>query len=419
MAAACYRHAGAVTFAVNGITERNGVMRRPTKLGHVEVTSAFPAAPIGRAPVTETTPVIIRGAGTLGKVAEWTPEYISERLAGRTMAISVADADGAFRYDPDSTTKLRFKDIPGADLAREFRAGNSRLCLQQAPIEVQVPELLDELTVPPYVPAGKITEINLWMASAASRTPLHYDDMHNAFAQVEGRKRFVLFNPAQFDALYPGPINTRVEAQSRVDLSRPDFRRFPKLAEVEYWEAVVGPGDLLFMPAYWWHQVTSLDMSVSVNYWWRPDVRDVLCPAFFRQLHMNIYLEHARSLFEVFDFDGLDAGRDAHGGTASLLALADLVLANGEPSAAVRVGGGIVVAALRDRCRLLGLPSDQPVPELLNALAAVADPIAADWSPARACLARALATRPGHLIPATESAELIAGLRTSVPASSP
>jgi hypothetical protein len=394
-------------------------MRRPTKLGHVEVTSAFPTAPIGRAPVTETTPVVIRGSRTLGKVAEWTPEHISEKLAGRTVPISVADADGAFRYDPDLASGLRFEDIPGADLAREFRAGNRKLCLQQAPIKSQVPELLDELTVPPFVPSSKINDINLWMASGASRTPLHYDDMHNAFAQVEGRKRFLLFNPAQFDALYPGPLNTRIESLSRVDLSRPDFQRFPKLAEVEYWEAVVGPGDLLFMPAYWWHQVSAQDVSVSVNYWWRPDVRDVLCPAFFRQLHMNMNLDDAHSLFEAFDFDGLGADRDADGGTASLLALADLVLANGEPGAAVRVCGGIVVAALRDRCRVLGLPSDQPVRELLDALAALADPIAADRSPARACLTKALATRPGHPIPATEAAELIAGLRAAAPVSSP
>jgi hypothetical protein len=400
------------------IAGRKSVMGRPTKLGHVEVTSAFPATPIRRAPVTETTPVVIRGTRILGKVADWTPEYISERLAGRTIPISVADADGAFRYDPDSASGLRFEDIPGADLAREFRAGNRKLCLQQAPIQSQVPELLDELTVPPYVPAAKINEINLWMATAASRTPLHYDDLHNVFAQVQGRKRFLLFNPAQFDALYPGPLNTRIESMSRVDLSRPDFRRFPKLAEVEYWEAVVGPGDLLFMPAYWWHQVSSLDVSVSVNYWWRPDIRDVLCPAFYRQLHMNINLEDAHSLFEAFDFEGLGAGRDADGDTASLLTLADLVLANGEPSAAVRVCGAIAVAALRDRCRRLGLPSDKPAPELLNALAALADPIAADRSPARVCLTKALAARPGHPIAAAEAAELIAGLRASAPVSS-
>lgn len=381
-------------------------------LGHVAVASDFPATPIGRVPVTETVPVVIRGPQTLGKVAEWTPEYISERITGRTVPISVADSDGSFRYDPDSASKVQFEDIPGADLARQFRAGDRKLCLQQAPIRSQLPELLDELTIPPCVPAGKINDINLWMASAASRTPLHYDDMHNIFAQVAGRKRFVLFNPAQFDALYPGPLNTRVESLSRVDLSRPDFRRFPKLAEVEYWEAVVNPGDLLFMPAYWWHQVSSLDLSVSVNYWWRPDIRDVLCPAFIRQLYLNINLEHADSLFQAFDFDGLDPRPDADS-TASLLALADLLLANGEPGAAIRVAGAIAVVALRDRCRALGLRSDKPISELLNALTERADPIAADRSPVRACLTRAVATLPKRPAGADEAAELIAELRTS------
>ncbi|WP_051466589.1 cupin-like domain-containing protein [Actinomadura oligospora] len=383
-------------------------MRRPTRLGHVEVLSTFPEKPVERAPVTETTPVIIRGSGTLGKVAGWTPEHLSGKLAGRDLAISVADADGGFRYDPDTPSGLRYTDIPGADLAREFRADTRKLCLQQAPIESDLPELLDELTVPPYVPADKINDINLWMASSASRTPLHFDDMHNVFAQVEGRKRFLLFNPAQFDVLYPGPINTRTESFSRVDLSRPDFRRFPRLAGVEYWEAVVWPGDMLFMPAYWWHQVSSQDLSVSVNYWWRPDVRDVLCPAFHRQLHMNINLEDVHSLFEGFDLDGLGAG----GGTPALLALADLVLADGEPGAALRVCGGVAVAALRDRCRALGLPSDGPAAGLLDVLAEKEDVAGEDAL--RVCLTRALAVRPGQSVPAAEAAGLIERLRAAL-----
>ena len=31
-----------------------------------------------------------------------------------------------------------------------------------------------------------------------------------------------------------------------------------------YQEAVVGPGDLLFIPVRWWHFVKSLDVSISV-----------------------------------------------------------------------------------------------------------------------------------------------------------
>jgi hypothetical protein len=30
----------------------------------------------------------------------------------------------------------------------------------------------------------------------------------------------------------------------------------------------VAPGELLYIPRFWWHQVRSLDFSVSVNYWW-------------------------------------------------------------------------------------------------------------------------------------------------------
>lgn len=371
-------------------------MQRPTRLGHVEVTSIFPGTPIERAPVTTTTPVIIRGSSALGKVADWTPEYISERFADREVPISVADPDGTFRYDPDSEAGLRFEKMRGATLAAEFRRVpvTRKLCLQQLPIDARVPELAGEMSVPPFIPAAKLNEINLWMASPDSRTPLHYDDMHNLFAQIEGRKRFVLFNPDQFEDLYPGPLNTRSESFSRVDLKRPDFKRFPRLADVEYWEAVVWPGDLLFMPAYWWHHVSSQDVSVSVNYWWRPDVRDALCPAFLRQLYLNLNLEDVNALFEAFDFSALGTG------SAALLALAEMALDHSEPGAATRICGGITVASLRESLSL----AEADVPSLVAALGPEHDP-------ARRCITAALRARPGR--PSPEAADLIAQLRAS------
>ena len=30
-------------------------------------------------------------------------------------------------------------------------------------------------------------------------------------------------------------------------------------------QCTLNPGDLLYFPAFWWHQVTSLDLSISVN----------------------------------------------------------------------------------------------------------------------------------------------------------
>jgi ribosomal protein L16 Arg81 hydroxylase len=33
-------------------------------------------------------------------------------------------------------------------------------------------------------------------------------------------------------------------------------------------ELFVEPGDALYIPSRWWHQVRSLDLSVSFNIWW-------------------------------------------------------------------------------------------------------------------------------------------------------
>jgi hypothetical protein len=35
----------------------------------------------------------------------------------------------------------------------------------------------------------------------------------------------------------------------------------------------VGEGEVLYLPRYWWHQVTSLERSASVNLWWAHGVR--------------------------------------------------------------------------------------------------------------------------------------------------
>jgi ribosomal protein L16 Arg81 hydroxylase len=45
-----------------------------------------------------------------------------------------------------------------------------------------------------------------------------------------------------------------------------DLTRHPKLAKIRFHEFIVNPGDILFIPIGWWHQVTALDFSVSVTY---------------------------------------------------------------------------------------------------------------------------------------------------------
>jgi hypothetical protein len=232
--------------------------------------------------------------------------------------------------------------------------------------------------------------------------------MHNIFAQVEGRKRFLLFNPDQFDLLYPGPLNTRSQHLSRIDVKAPDLKRFPKAARAEYWEAVVEPGDLLFMPAFWWHQVSAPSLAVSVNYWWRADVRDCVSPAFFRQLYMNSVLEDVRGVFKGYDLDGLG------GGAVAALRLAELAVEHRQAGAAARVCGGVVVAALQDACEELALPGEQYGADgLLAELERRSVWSLDDCAAAHSAMALAGNARPGHEVPAEDVRQVVARLRGS------
>ncbi len=116
---------------------------------------------------------------------------------------------------------------------------------------------------------------NLWIGPPGHVEPLHSDEGDGTLLQLAGRKHVSLFPPAQLHNLYPFPLFGKVAPWvSRVELERPDFVRFPKMAEAlrHRIEGIIGPGDLLFIPTQWSHEVTTLDdgvVVISSNRLWR------------------------------------------------------------------------------------------------------------------------------------------------------
>ncbi|VDI57843.1 hypoxia-inducible factor 1-alpha inhibitor (HIF hydroxylase), partial [Mytilus galloprovincialis] len=105
----------------------------------------------------------------------------------------------------------------------------------------------------------------------------------NFFAQVYGYKRFILFPPEEFPNLYPHPTYHPCDRQSQVDFDNPDFEKFPKFRNATGFETIVGPGDVLYIPIYWWHQVESIPNeghTISVTFWYkgRPTPEKVTYP---------------------------------------------------------------------------------------------------------------------------------------------
>jgi hypothetical protein len=112
----------------------------------------------------------------------------------------------------------------------------------------------------------------IWLGNAIT-TPTHLDEWLNIGCVVLGRRRFTLFPPAQIVNLYVGPLDYAPTGapMSLVQLHAPDFGRFPRFREAlaHARSAELAPGDALFIPPLWWHNVESLDsLNVLVNYWW-------------------------------------------------------------------------------------------------------------------------------------------------------
>ena len=102
--------------------------------------------------------------------------------------------------------------------------------------------------------------------------PARYRTHDRFLAQVAGRRRVLLVAPAAtFAGLYPYPVHHPYDGFSMVDFDAVEPDRWPKFAGCAAGAggleerggraavAVLEPGDLLFVPAFWWCHVQELD----------------------------------------------------------------------------------------------------------------------------------------------------------------
>ena len=148
-----------------------------------------------------------------------------------------------------------------------------------APLKGPLRGVFDDVTQPKYCRRGPFARSRLWIGAPGTVTHLHHDFPENLFAQVRGRKRFFLIHPDESSLVYPHPLFSQLPQAGAVDAANPDYRRFPRFGEAHPVTVDLGPGDLLFIPSRWWHQVHTLEMSVCINWWWQSGlwnaVRDV------------------------------------------------------------------------------------------------------------------------------------------------
>lgn len=123
--------------------------------------------------------------------------------------------------------------------------------------------LLDDIgPLPDICDRAQLAErCSFWFGPAGTITPLHHDTLMLFHTQIVGRKRWRFISPLQSPKLY-----NHFDVYSPIDLDRPDLQRYPLFRDATVLEVVAEPGDTVFLPLGWWHQVSALDVSLSFSY---------------------------------------------------------------------------------------------------------------------------------------------------------
>ena len=209
-----------------------------------------------------STPVVIKGFIKNSKAFNnWSPDYLKELYKSKMVTLSY-NAKGVYNYHRNevAAVKISFEE------AVEHIKKNNSYYIAQSSIRENYSELLEDLGDIPWIQdSDNSKSINLWFGGANCLSPLHYDNMHNFLSQVVGSKKLMLYPPADSEYLYPS-IRENYTHVSLVD--KEHLGDFPRFKEAHPIELILEPGDILYLPMYWWHEVLSMDTSISVNYWW-------------------------------------------------------------------------------------------------------------------------------------------------------
>ncbi|KAI0145309.1 leucine carboxyl methyltransferase [Xylariaceae sp. FL1272] len=231
----------------------------------VPTTEAFEAI------LTTGKPVIMHGC-TLGECVDtWTAEGLKAKV-GAGKKVVVHEASGSTMDFNAKNFKYVTKDF--ATFVTEIEGGGKqylRALSEERPSELPAnlatdfAGLASDFILPPEL---SVVQENLFSSvlriSGNVNMWLHYDVMANVYCQITGSKRLLLFPPEDVNYLSfpPGTTTSSIDVFSEIETSA--------LSMTHPHEAILEPGDVLFLPPVWLHATAPLsDFGVAVNVFFR------------------------------------------------------------------------------------------------------------------------------------------------------
>ncbi|XP_078664060.1 bifunctional peptidase and arginyl-hydroxylase JMJD5-like [Branchiostoma floridae x Branchiostoma belcheri] len=207
--------------------------------------------------VAPRRPVILSGAARLFPAYKrWNDWYLTVQYGWRKLHVDFAKKEETDSYN---------EEMRLFDFLQRYK--QSELYMVDS-----IPKaMMKEVYLPQSLACGgfaqRLQDMKLWLSSGGTASTLHMDNMDNLNCVLSGTKDWFLLGKDEAEkwALYHDDGE-----EIAVDVERVDMYQYPGLSTIPWWSARVPPGDCLYVPQGWYHQVRSHGRNMEVNFWWTP-----------------------------------------------------------------------------------------------------------------------------------------------------
>lgn len=226
--------------------------------------------------VSRRQPVVLTGCTFGTAVADWIPENLSRACGERLVSAHVCEKGNMdfllrnFKFEVMPFAQFLERAFHSPDDTHKYYLRSMGVNMRKDPSDIRrgFPEIAPAFALPSCLPQETLGD---WFHSSclrvsgpATRLWTHYDIMDNVLCSIRGRKRVVFWPPSEADNLYIEGSSSPV-----IDIDNPDLVRFPKFARARSVTVDLEEGDMLFIPALWFHNVIAIDPCIAVNVFWR------------------------------------------------------------------------------------------------------------------------------------------------------
>lgn len=205
-------------------------------------------------------PVLIRGGAKISPaLTKWTDEYFLSLPESNDFNVTAEQRKKEIRTFP--AYDVSFKEFVSTYRKEDIYMVNGVPPFLQKDVMLPPPLLCNDIV------KDKLIDTVMWFSSGGTKSVLHNDDVDNINCLFSGTKELLFIDYKKYKKQVP--IDFPSGGYSGVDVDRVDFVKYPSLENVEYFNVTMEPGDCLFIPYKWYHQVRSYDRNIAVNVWWK------------------------------------------------------------------------------------------------------------------------------------------------------